>query len=135
MVPELRDAGYDGRPDGDEDEGDDHPRCDTARHPEEVGQLRVLFDVEGLGLDVPEDTGMAASLGSEALVGGWRGLAERGRLGRTRVGVGCHGDRGVLVGRMGGEGGRRGSWIDGCCCGHVGYVVFEIRIEAMCWKV
>ena len=97
----------------------------------------MLFDVVVLGAEVAEVAGKAAGLGSEALVGGWRGLAERGLFGRNRVGVGCHGDGGVLMGRMSGEGGRRGSWVEGCCGGHGGCVVCGVRIKAVSlpWKV
>ena len=77
-VPELRDACDDGGPDGDEDEGDDHPGCDAASHAEEVGHFAMLFNVEGFGDEVVDGAGVAAGGRAETLV--WRGggLAERG---------------------------------------------------------
>ena len=91
----------------------------------------MLFDVVGCGgAGVAEITGKATGLGSETLVGGWRGLAERGRFGRRRIRVWGHGDGGVFVGRVSAEGGRRGLWVDGCRCGHGGCVVCEERTQA-----
>ena len=69
LVPELRYACDNGRQDGDEDERYAHPRGDAASHAEEIGNLSVLFDVEGLGNEVIHG-GVTAGRGSETLVGG-----------------------------------------------------------------
>lgn len=45
--------------------------------------------------------------------------------------MGGHGDGGVLVGEMSGESGGRRVWVDCCCCGHGGCVVYEMSIKAM----
>ncbi len=99
-VPELRYACYDGGPDGDEEERDEHSWRDTASHAEEVGHFSVLFNVEGFGDKVVDSAGVTAVLRPQTLVGGWRGLAEIGGLRRARVGVGSHCDGGILVGRI-----------------------------------
>ena len=135
LVPELRYARYDGRPDRDEGEGDDHPRCDAPSHAEEVGHLPVLFDVEGLADEVVDGAGVAAGRGPEPLVRGGRGLAQGGRFGRARAGVRVHGDAGGLLGRVGREGGGGGARVEGCCCGHGGWVYREVRVKGMIgWK-
>lgn len=80
----MGDAGYDGGPDGDEDEGYDHARCDAASDVEEVGQFSVVvFVVERFGGHFTH--GLAAGKGAGTLVGGWGGL-------RGGAGVGGHGD-------------------------------------------
>lgn len=73
----MRDAGYDGGPDGDEDEGYDHAWCDAAFQMEEIGQSPVVvFVVASFGDEVAH--GLAAGKGSGTLVVGWGGLAEGG---------------------------------------------------------
>ena len=59
-VPELTDTGYDGRPDCNENERNDHARCDATSHAEEVGHSAESFNIERLGHQVFNGARMAA---------------------------------------------------------------------------
>lgn len=95
---------------------------------EEVGQFTVVvFVVERFGDEVAR--GLAAGKGPGTLVGGWRGLPERVRLRGAGVGVGGHSNGRRFVGKVSGEGRRGWAWVECCCCGHGGCLVYGIKRE------
>ena len=82
LVPELRDAGDDGGPDGDEEQRHNHPRRDAAPHAQKVGHPPVRFDVERFGDEVVDGACVATGEGpgtqGRGAGGGW--VAEGGGL-------------------------------------------------------
>ena len=120
LVPELRDAGDDGGPDGDEEQRHNHPRRDAAPHAQEVGHPPVRFDVEGFGDEVVDGARVAAGEGPGTRGGGVGGLAEGGGLRGAGVGVRVYGYGGVFGSRVCGEGGGGGARVEGGCRGHFG---------------
>ena len=70
LILEMRHAGDDGGPDGDEEQGNDHARCDAAFDLEKIGQSAVFLQVARLGSElVGHGACVTAIDGSEALIG------------------------------------------------------------------
>ena len=67
----MRDAGYDGRPDCNENERNDHAWCDATSHAEEVGHFAESFNIERFGDQVINGARVAAGCRSKTLI--WRG--------------------------------------------------------------